>query len=194
MRKQFYIFSGLLGIALYVFLQSYFAYYFFYVEQSQLFLLSKTYWIEKASTMGGVCEWCAEACVQFFAYPYMGALLTTLVVLLAACLTGAWLRRMSGSGYMAFLGWLPALALCWASLDFNYNYQGIMAYLLFLFFAIILSPYENIIKKSFAIPYPNKPQPGKVNTQVSTRSFTTVQLTLLILRAAPTPILAVVLV
>ena len=129
MRKQFYIFSGLLGIALYVFLQSYFAYYFFYVEQSQLFLLSKAYWIEKASTMGGVCEWCAEACVQFFAYPYMGALLTTLVVLLAACLTGAWLRRMSGSGYMAFLGWLPALALCWASLDFNYNSAGSMAYL-----------------------------------------------------------------
>lgn len=70
MRKQFYIFSGLLGLAIWAFLQSYFAYYFFYVEQSQLFLLSKAYWIEKASRMGGVCEWCAEAWVQFFAYPY----------------------------------------------------------------------------------------------------------------------------
>ena len=89
MRKQFYIFSGLLGLAIWAFLQSYFAYYFFYVEQSQLFLLSKAYWIEKASRMGGVCEWCAEAWVQFFAYPYWGALIVAFVVFASACLTGA---------------------------------------------------------------------------------------------------------
>lgn len=130
MRKQFYIFSGLLGLAIWAFLQSYFAYYFFYVEQSQLFLLSKAYWIEKASKMGGVCEWCAEAWVQFFAYPYLGALIVAFIVFASACLTGAWLRRVSGSGYVAFGGWLPALALCWASLDFNYNEAGNMAYLL----------------------------------------------------------------
>ena len=39
---------------------------------------------------------------------------------------------------------------------------------------------------------PKRPHPGKVNTQVSTNSFTTLQFTFRILRAAPTPIIDVV--
>ena len=51
---------------------------------------------------------------------------------------------------------------------------------------------EGTIRKTFAIIKPKSPQPGKVHTQVSTSSFTTPQFTLLILRAAPTPMIAVV--
>ncbi len=130
MKKQFYLFSVLLGVALFVFLQTYFQYFFYYVEQSQLFLLSVDYWWTKADVMGGIAGWIAEAFVQFFAYPYMGALLTTLLVFLTALLTGSLLVRMSGSGYIRFMGWLPALAILWASLDFNYSYAGNIACLL----------------------------------------------------------------
>ena len=45
---------------------------------------------------------------------------------------------------------------------------------------------------SFAIKKPINPQPGKVNTQVKSTSFTTPQLRLRIRRAAPTPMIAVV--
>ena len=55
-----------------------------------------------------------------------------------------------------------------------------------------LRHYANIIKNSFAIIYPSTPHPGKVKTHVSTRSLTILQFTFLILRAAPTPIIAVV--
>ena len=52
--------------------------------------------------------------------------------------------------------------------------------------------HANISKKSFAMRNPSIPHPGNVQTHVSTRSLTTPQFTLLILRAAPTPIIEVV--
>lgn len=53
---------------------------------------------------------------------------------------------------------------------------------------------QKINKNNFAHRKPIIPQPGKVRTQVRTISFTTPQLTAESLRAAPTPIMAVVLV
>lgn len=137
MKTRFFLFSILMGIGLGITLQIAFSYYFLYIEQSQLFLLTTDYAWGLWREAGGFALWLSELVVQYFAYPHVGAWLMAGLITLSAIGSGFLLYRLSHSRVLAYWGWLPACALLCASLDFNYNYQGIMAYLLFLFFAII---------------------------------------------------------
>ena len=68
--------------ALFAFLQTRFEYHFYYIEQSQLFLVTEAYIRNKLLLPGGFSMLVAEFLVQFFIRPYVGALVT------AALLTG----------------------------------------------------------------------------------------------------------
>lgn len=48
-------------------------------EQNQLFLFDWKYLAERLSVSGGLADWCGEFIVQFFCYPFLGALMMSLL-------------------------------------------------------------------------------------------------------------------
>ena len=66
--------------ALFAFLQMCFEYHFYYIEQSQLFLFSEAYIRNKLLLPGGFSMLVAEFLVQFFIRPYVGALVTAVLL------------------------------------------------------------------------------------------------------------------
>ena len=71
--------------ALFAFLQMCFEYHFYYIEQSQLFLFSEAYIRNKLLLPGGFSMLVAEFLVQFFIRPYVGALVTAVLLTDRAC-------------------------------------------------------------------------------------------------------------
>ena len=82
-------------------------------EQNQLFLCTTVYLRQSLAVPGGLADWLAEALVQFFFYPVLGAVLLALMfmALQAAC------RALSPSS--SFLSVVPVLLLLLYMGDFD---------------------------------------------------------------------------
>ncbi len=82
-------------------------------EQNQLFLCTTGYLRQSLTVPGGLADWLAEALVQFFFYPVLGAVLLALLfmALQAAC------RALSPSS--SFLSVVPALLVLFHMGDFD---------------------------------------------------------------------------
>ena len=148
MKNLFYPFSVLIGILLVIFLQYVYQPYFFYIEQSQLFLWDYSYFYEHLSLLGGLSKWLSEGIIQYYAFPYVGALCTGLWVTAVALISGNLLKKVSGSSLMSMYGWIPAITLLLIVLDFNYFQSGNIALLLSLFAAYL---YVNISNSSYRL-------------------------------------------
>ena len=114
--------------ALFAFLQMCFEYHFYYIEQSQLFLFSEAYIRNKLLLPGGFSMLVAEFLVQFFIRPYVGALVTA-VLLTGVGVCTAGIAPVSG---LFILYVLPMLALLFMHFDFNYRVQGTVCYLMMM--------------------------------------------------------------
>ena len=118
--------------ALFAFLQMCFEYHFYYIEQSQLFLFSEAYIRNKLLLPGGFSMLVAEFLVQFFIRPYVGALVTAVLLTgVGVCTAGIVKRIAPGSG-LFILYVLPMLALLFMHFDFNYRVQGTVCYLMMM--------------------------------------------------------------
>lgn len=116
-----------------VFLQAYSEYHFYYIEQNQLFQNDWIYVADHLKAPGGFALVLAESLVQFYLFPYMGA------VILAALLTiiGITLSSTIKKIALAVSNWfllplLPVLSLLFIQFDFNYYLHGTVAFLLLL--------------------------------------------------------------
>ena len=69
--------------ALFVFLQTYSKYHFYFIEQTQLFQFSGEYISDKLLIPGGFTLVLSEFLVQFFILPYAGAAITAGLLLIA---------------------------------------------------------------------------------------------------------------
>ena len=107
--------------ALFAFLQMCFEYHFYYIEQSQLFLFSEAYIRNKLLLPGGFSMLVAEFLVQFFIRPYVGALVTAVLLTGVGVCTGLFILYV-----------LPMLALLFMHFDFNYRVQGTVCYLMMM--------------------------------------------------------------
>ena len=88
--------------ALFAFLQMCFEYHFYYIEQSQLFLFSEAYIRNKLLLPGGFSMLVAEFLVQFFIRPYVGALVTAVLLTgVGVCTAGIVKRIAPVSGLFA---------------------------------------------------------------------------------------------
>lgn len=134
--------------ALFAFLQTSFEYHFYYIEQSQLFLFSKTYVLDKLVLPGGLSMLVAEFLVQFFILPYVGAVVVAaLLTGVGICTTGI-VKRIAPSSELFILYVLPVLALLFAHFDFNYRVQGTVCYLMM---TAVLYGYMRIRKDLFRL-------------------------------------------
>ncbi len=139
-------FCLILFVLLFAFLQTDCAFHFFYVEQNQLFQWSWPYFVGKLAKPGGLALWAGEFLVQFFAWPYAGAALTAALLTSIAEHTAGLVKRIAPATDLYLIYLLPALALLFVHIDFNYRLQGTVAYGMLL---IALGVYLRL--KSFAL-------------------------------------------
>lgn len=118
--------------ALFAFLQMCFEYHFYYIEQSQLFLFSEAYIRNKLLLPGGFSMLVAEFLVQFFIRPYVGALVTAVLLTGVGVCTAGILKRIAPVSGLFILYVLPMLALLFMHFDFNYRVQGTVCYLMMM--------------------------------------------------------------
>lgn len=118
--------------ALFAFLQMCFEYHFYYIEQSQLFLFSEAYIRNKLLLPGGFSMLVAEFLVQFFIRPYVGALVTAVLLPGVGVCTAGIVKRIAPVSGLFILYVLPMLALLFMHFDFNYRVQGTVCYLMMM--------------------------------------------------------------
>ena len=118
--------------ALFAFLQMCFEYHFYYIEQSQLFLFSEAYIRNKLLLTGGFSMLVAEFLVQFFIRPYVGALVTAVLLTGVGVCTAGIVKRIAPVSGLFILYVLPMLALLFMHFDFNYRVQGTVCYLMMM--------------------------------------------------------------
>ena len=118
--------------ALFAFLQMCFEYHFYYIEQSQLFLFSEEYIRNKLLLPGGFSMLVAEFLVQFFIRPYVGALVTAVLLTGVGVCTAGIVKRIAPVSGLFILYVLPMLALLFMHFDFNYRVQGTVCYLMMM--------------------------------------------------------------
>ena len=118
--------------ALFAFLQMCFEYHFYYIEQSQLFLFSEAYIRNKLLLPGGFSMLVAEFLVQFFIRPYVGALVTAVLLTGVGVCTAGIVKRIAPVSGLFILYVLPMLALLFMHFYFNYRVQGTVCYLMMM--------------------------------------------------------------
>ena len=118
--------------ALFAFLQTRFEYHFYYIEQSQLFLFTEAYIRNKLLLPGGFSMLVAEFLVQFFIRPYVGALVTAVLLTGVGVCTAGIVKRIAPISGLFILYVLPMLALLFMHFDFNYRVQGTVCYLMMM--------------------------------------------------------------
>ena len=118
--------------ALFAFLQMCFEYHFYYIEQSHLFLFSEAYIRNKLLLPGGFSMLVAEFLVQFFIRPYVGALVTAVLLTGVGVCTAGIVKRIAPVSGLFILYVLPMLALLFMHFDFNYRVQGTVCYLMMM--------------------------------------------------------------
>lgn len=134
--KWSYIEWGLfacLTVVLLVLLQQEFRYHFYFIEQNFMFQFSPDYICSGLAIPGGAADLIGEFLIQFFLFPYAGALITTALIALIALLTNAVLRRMNPAYHWLLPACIPALSLLFLHFDFNYRQSGTVAFLFMLF-------------------------------------------------------------
>lgn len=105
---------------------------FYYIEQSQLFLFSEAYIRNKLLLPGGFSMLVAEFLVQFFIRPYVGALVTAVLLTGVGVCTAGIVKRIAPVSGLFILYVLPMLALLFMHFDFNYRVQGTVCYLMMM--------------------------------------------------------------
>ena len=118
--------------ALFAFLQTRFEYHFYYIEQRQLFLFTEAYIRNKLLLPGGFSMLVAEFLVQFFIRPYVGALVTAVLLTGVGVCTAGIVKRIAPVSGLFILYVLPMLALLFMHFDFNYRVQGTVCYLMMM--------------------------------------------------------------
>ncbi len=137
LENQFWLkatYWAAIAIFLFLSLQTKFCYYFYYIEQLQLFLLTREYFLEKICMPGGIADYVAGFIMQFYILPYAGAILTTILFLTGCILLQSILKKLSAGTESFVTASLPMLLQIPLFLDISYRLQETIAYLCMLVF------------------------------------------------------------
>lgn len=128
MKSKIIVFWLLLFGALFAFLQVYSNYHFFYIEQSQLFQFTSSYFTDRVGLPGGGALLLSQFLVQFFIVPYVGPAIVAGLLTWAGFCTARIVKRIAPLSEMFFLAFLPVATLLFVQFDFNYLVWGTVAY------------------------------------------------------------------
>lgn len=141
----------LLWLLLFVFLQTVYSFHFFDLEQYQLFLFDSETIFTTLASVGGLSRLLSEFLLQFFIYPYAGALITSFLLTMAGIFTFRILKRIDPISVFIYLfSLLPVFCLLYLHTDFNYFMQGTLSYLITL---LLLNLYGVFSRRSNRLIY-----------------------------------------
>ncbi|MDR1557524.1 MAG: DUF6057 family protein [Tannerellaceae bacterium] len=115
---------------LFVFLQTYSEFHFYFVEQNQLFQNTWPYVTEHLLQPGGFALVVSEFLLQFFLFPRAGAGITAALLTAAGWLAYGITRRIAPGANLMIACLLPVVTLMFVHFDFNYQTYGTIAFLL----------------------------------------------------------------
>lgn len=137
------------GIAVFLFLQHYFEFHFYYVEQLQLFLYHRAFLSDLLFSFGGLSELISRWLLQFFIHPKMGALITTALLLAIAILMNSVTKKINPKISLILIPLLSSVFIFFLHLNHNYYIAGTVAYIFalaaFLFYLHTQRPIANLI-------------------------------------------------
>ena len=121
------IFIGIC-ILQYFLLQQMQEFIYFYREQQQIFLFEPEYIQGLLKPIGGFAALIGQWLVQFFVLPYVGALVSVCLTLLAALFTWLTMRKLNNQNFLlSALAFLPALLYTLCLRDSYVHYDGLVA-------------------------------------------------------------------
>ena len=112
------------GITLFLLAQNYFEFHFYYAEQLQLFLYNKTFLSDLLFSFGGLSEIICRWLIQFYIYPKIGALITTIFLLSVAILMNRISRKINTDVSLILLPLLAAIFIFFLHLNQYYYVAG----------------------------------------------------------------------
>ena len=133
-----HIFSVIFFITVFLFWRLGYACAFSYHEQFQMFLFTKSYFLERMSLPGGLSDYISEFLVQFYYFPLFGSLIISGLLLVVQILSYQLMKCFSAKDFSYILSFLPSILLwrylgnesvllsfvvsCIAALIFNLGY------------------------------------------------------------------------
>ncbi len=137
----------LLIFIIFVLLQKFYAYHFFYIEQFQLFTNTLFYLQESWSHPGGGIEYLGNFLLQFFIVPFAGpafaTLLTAFVFLLVFLVQNRLLAEFKNTSGFFLIPVSIAVSYLLLFLDFNYYLQGNLAFVTCLLLLLFCTSIKN---------------------------------------------------
>lgn len=131
-------------IVLFCYLQIKGRYTLYFMEQWQLFLYDWEYVASLFWQPGGLVRLVSGFIIQFFAYPYCGALIFALMLTCIGYLTASALKQVAPSPSLSVIAILPVISLLFLQFNIHYNLAGTTA---FLFFVMGLNQYLRMITR-----------------------------------------------
>ncbi|KKB52668.1 MULTISPECIES: DUF6057 family protein [Parabacteroides] len=128
---------GIVCCSLFFFLQYNYQFYFYYIEQLQIFPFTWDYFWDTSGQPGGFAFYLSGFLSQFYRLPYVGALITTFLLLIVGLLMQRICRQIAPTNFSYLISLLPVLSLLPLHLDINYRLQGTVSYLLMLVFFLL---------------------------------------------------------
>lgn len=125
-------------ILLFCYLQIKGRYNLYFMEQWQLFLYDWQYVGSILWKPGGLARLVSGFLIQFFAYPYCGALIFALMLTSIGISTDSVLKKLTSTHNLSVIALLPVVSLLFLQFNLNYQLAGTTA---FLFFVIALNYY-----------------------------------------------------
>lgn len=149
MKFKSFFFWGTICCCLFGFLQMWYPFYFYYVEQLQVFPFTWAYFSETIQQPGGLAYWLAGCLLQFYYLPLGGALISTGLFGVIGVFMQRICQQTASPIFCYLLALLPILALLPLHIDMHYRLQGTVAYCCmlggFLFYIRITVPWRRIL-------------------------------------------------
>lgn len=135
-------------LALFLYLQSHYAFNYYFEEQFQLFRFSADYARECLQHIGGPAAYLGAFLVQFFIHPYAGAAISVLLYLLTVGGLRACALRLSGGKELPLAYLLPGMFFLWAGADVNCHFDAGLSFALLTW---LLAAYLRVPKRSIRL-------------------------------------------
>ena len=157
MAKKYWkhIISAIFFAAAFLFWRFGYACAFSYHEQFQMFLFTKSYFMERMSLPGGLADYVSEFLVQFYYYPLFGALIVAALLLGIQLIAYQLIKKLGDQDVAYILSFVPVM--------FVWHYMGNESVLLSFVVAVLASlgfnfGYVNIKNNVVKMAY--SPRPG----------------------------------
>jgi len=146
-----HIFSVIFFITVFLFWRLGYACAFSYHEQFQMFLFTKSYFLERMSLPGGLSDYISEFLVQFYYFPLFGSLIISGLLLVVQILSYQLMKCFSAKDFSYILSFLPSILL-WRYLG---NESVLLSFVVSCIAALIfdlgyVSTKKNILKILYA--------------------------------------------